>query len=817
MTEMIIDYVGTEIQLIYRDENNERVVDREPFEPYFYVKIDEKVPRQLVFKGRYGDNYYKLQTMSFADARSLEGYPLKKVFYGHPDNRYNVKKGLENRGIRTYQGDVDMRRLYCVDKLEEVKEYNLRKWYFDIEVQQQGIYHDAITVLSVYDNYTDTYHLFAWFPEQFPEEIKDFEGLNIVNHFHKTEEDMMEDFVSLMEEHDPDMILGWYVLGYDIPKVINRLVEMGIDATRLSPLRNIKGVYKRGDAIHSNIDKYINSAQPIRGRLTFCLMDRFERLWTDSQMGTLPSLKLDDCSKLVLGEDEGKVSTSKFQDSEFYERAWLEDTQVYLEYAIKDVKLCVDIDEKMNISENSLALQRLIKCPFESTFHNSQMAGVYFMRVADWIAPSGVKGTKENFEAAFVMNPQIEGTFGLHENVAVFDFKSLYPSMMASMNISWETKKRNPEEGDYPVWYQTPKNLMLWQGETDIHYCSKKDGLLPKAVKELMAMRDDYKKLRKEAKTDEEYRKWDSAQMATKRVVNAFYGILAKDNYGWGDMEMAKSITASARRAMRETAFKAQELGYEVIYGHTDSIFVKVSGVSEAHLLRVELNEYIKKVFREPVELEFEKFASKFFLSTKKNRYCGWLSWKDGEYLDEDKFFVMGFEMKKSNETKFAKTYQRRLLEMVSSFTDSEKIIKYCNDSYKQLYTGDVSLRDISKRSRLRQKLEDYKSIAGGVAGIIYYNQQKIGRIENGDSYFYFKMDNAELREKYYIWGGKSNEANYIAFRNFHEVDGKYTPDWQFIAQAEVIKKSELIFESLGWSIGLIKKDIYQKTLTEWF
>ena len=48
------------------------------------------------------------------------------------------------------------------------------------------------------------------------------------------------------------------------------------------------------------------------------------------------------------------------------------------------------------------------------------------MRVADWIAPSGVKGTKENFEAAFVMNPKIEGTFGLHENVAVFDFKLHY-------------------------------------------------------------------------------------------------------------------------------------------------------------------------------------------------------------------------------------------------------------------------------------------------------------------------------------------------------------------------------------------------------
>ena len=479
---MIIDYVGNEINLIYRDENNNRVVDRKPFDPYFYVRADEKVPRQLVTRGKFGENNYVLRCNS-QEGYSLEGFPLKKVYYGHPDNRFNVKKGLENMGIRTYQGDVDMRRLYCVDKLEEIKEYRLRKWYFDIEVQQQGIYHDSITVMTVYDNYTDTYYLFAWFPEDKPQYISGFENLNVVNYFFDNEEDMMVKFVEMMEQQDPDMILGWYVLGYDIPKVVNRLVEMGIDATRLSPLRSIKGVYKRGDAIHSNIDKYFNSAQPIRGRLTFCLMDRFERLWTDSQMGTLSSLKLDDCSKLVLGEDEGKVNTSKFKDSEFYERAWLEDTRIYLEYAIKDVKLCVDIDNKMNISENSLALQRLIKCPFESTFHNSQMAGVYFMRVADWIAPSGVKGTKESFEAAFVMNPEIEGTFGLHRDVAVFDFKSLYPSMMASMNISWETKKRTPEDGDYPVWYNTPKNLMLWQDEPDIHYCSKTEGLLSKAVK----------------------------------------------------------------------------------------------------------------------------------------------------------------------------------------------------------------------------------------------------------------------------------------------------------------------------------------------
>ena len=44
-------------------------------------------------------------------------------------------------------------------------------------------------------------------------------------------------------------------------------------------------------------------------------------------------------------------------------------------------------------------------------------------------------------------------------------------------------QKRKPEEGDYPVWYQTPKNLMLWQVKLIFTIVSKKDGLLPKAVK----------------------------------------------------------------------------------------------------------------------------------------------------------------------------------------------------------------------------------------------------------------------------------------------------------------------------------------------
>ena len=815
MKTMIINTVKKNdknvIAIRSRDINGNRQTKYHTCFPYFYTRADANVPNNITTFGRPNTIYKESTTL-----RSLDGRALLKCSYENPSARHNIIKYLHKLGIITYQGDVDASRLFCVDEDLKVPEYDLRKWYFDIETQVGGEHHEKITVLSIYDNFTEKETVMTWFPD---EEIEVQDWVEV----YENETDMLYAFIRLMEEQDPDMIIGWYLLGFDIPKVISRMCALNINPNLMSPHREIKRVSRRvggdGETIgyELKVDNYYNSAQPIKGRLTFCLMDRFERLWIDSQKGTLSSLKLDECSKLVLG-NQGKVVSAKFQDNDFYERAWLEDTQTYLEYARIDVKLCVDIDEKMNVSENQLALQRLIGCPFENTYHNSQMAGVYFMKKADWIPPTGVMGSKEKFEAAFVMNPEEEETYGLHENVAIFDFKSLYPSMMASMNISWETKTQS----GYPVWWDTPKNLNSYVGgKPDIHFSKDVEGVLPQSIKELMEMREYYKTLRADAKTEEEYRKWDSAQMATKRAVNAFYGILAKDGYGWGDMEMAKSITASARRAMRETAFKAQELGYKVIYGHTDSVFIKVKDVEDAYALREKLNDYISmEIFREPVELEFEKFASKFFLSMKKNRYCGWLSWKDGKFLDEDKFFVMGFEMKKSNETPVAKEFQENLLKKLSLFEDKDSIISYCNNWYKQILTGKVKINDLIKRSRLRGPLSEYKIVAGGTAGILYYNQQDLGRnISKGDSYYYYKMNNSTLDEKCYLWKGVSKSAQYIAFRSINEINLSkiYEPDWEFIANAEIIKKSALVFESMKWPLSLYNTNIYQKKLEEWW
>ena len=819
---MIIDTKGSNIHLRWREDGERKEETIKDYKPYFFISGASHWHKSKMFVKKYGKERGIPVDIEWGDWQSLQGKNLKKITYHNPKDRWTLMNEFHKQGIATYQADVDIKRLYAVDRMTEIKEYEHRKWYFDIESQVGGVHDGKTTVLSIYDSFTKKNTVMTWFPKEARVDYKNvrFSSLDYVQ-VYQSETEMFYAFIEMMEEQDPDMIIGWYILGYDIPQIIKRMCKLGIDPNRMSPCNEIKDVrrkFSNGETTGWQLgkgtgdEKYFNSAQPIRGRLTFCLMDRFERLWTDSQNGTLPSLKLDDCANLVLGER--KVESSKFEDLEFYERAWLEDTKTYLEYAKVDVDLCVNIDNKLNVSENSLALQRLIVCPFENTYHNSQMGGVYFMRKSNWIPPTGVKTEKERYDGAFVMDPTLEGTYGQHENVAVFDFKSLYPSMMAAVNISWETKRGH----GYPVWVNTPKNLEDFEEKPTYYYEKDTLGLLPQAVIDMMALRDEYKTLRKEAKTDEEYIKWDSAQMATKRAVNAFYGILAKEGFGWADMEMVQSITASARHAMRETAFKAQELGYEVIYGHTDSVFVKVRDVDDAKQLRVLLNDYIsREIFREPVELEFEKFASKFFLSKKKNRYCGYLSWKDGEYLPEDKFFVMGFEMKKSNETKVAKKFQENLLKMVASFKEEREVIDYCNQEYAKVVKGEVSLREISKRSRLRRNIEDYDMIAGGSAGIIYHNQQGLGKIKKGDAYYYFKINNADLEEKCYILNGVSKSCEYISFLKFKDIKDMFTPDWEFIANGEIIKKALLVFESMEWPIKLIKKDINQTTLEEWW
>ena len=526
-------------------ENGEKKWSIVPFRPYFYVHENE-TPRYYK-PSKYIERQFQYEEGDFVN---LEGQKLKKVYV---ESSFDIRKAKEMFS-KTYEADVPYHFRYAVDEINKMPEYEMRKWYWDMEWQQGGEHHDKITTIVAYDNYDKEYFQWVWFPEETKTETNCF--------VFSSERDMIDSFLNTMIMKDPDMLIAWFGNKFDLPHLLKRACALGIDPRIISPTASVKGVKAtKGGFSFAYAEKGFSPIeQPIGGRISLSLDLAFERQWNDSQRGTLPSLSLEYVSQTLFGE--GKVKKGKFEDkNEFFRRAWLEDTEVYLEYAVVDVELLVRIDETNFCSEAIVSLQRLLKAPFDACFYASHMGSIYFMRNATWKAPTGNRDIeRREYDGAMIYDPLSEQTQGLHLNVAAFDYAGLYPSMMIARNISWETKSVEPTE--FAVNISTPRDFRPTNHHDMLYYKTDKLGLLPRAVLELKELRNDYKRLMREARetNNGEYQKWYNNQMAVKRLMASFYGIVAFQGFGWADVDLAASITASAREAIRLAAFKAKEM-----------------------------------------------------------------------------------------------------------------------------------------------------------------------------------------------------------------------------------------------------------------
>jgi len=540
---------GKNIYLSWR-EGEEKKAEVKPFRPYFYVLDTEKeIPKYNASKYIVRDFTYEK-----GDWINLDNEPLKRVYV---ENAFDIKKA-QNYFIRTFEADVPYHFRYSVDNINEMPEYKMRKWYWDMEWQQGGEHHDKITTIVMYDNYDEKYYQWVWFPKKKKIGRMPNHDMFIFNN----EKDMLESFMTTMVNKDPDMLIAWFGNFADVPKLLDRVCKLGLNPLVMSPIASIKGVKKVEDGFKfAYAENGFNPIeQPIGGRITLSLETAFERQWNDSQRGTLPSLSLDYIGETVLGKN--KLESEKFADkNEFYRKGWLQDTETYLQYALKDVELIVEIDETNFCSEAILSLQRLLKAPFDACFYASHMGSIYFMRNAGWKAPTGTKVEKRvTYEGAMIYDPLSENTNGLHLGVAAFDYSGLYPSMIVARNISWETISDEPTK--FAVNILTPRDFSETNREEMVYFKTDKLGLLPQAVLDLKELRTEYKNLMREAReTDNgEYAKWYNNQMAVKRLSASFYGILAFQGFGWANVSLAASITASAREAIRLAAFKAKEM-----------------------------------------------------------------------------------------------------------------------------------------------------------------------------------------------------------------------------------------------------------------
>ena len=559
---MIISETTEGIYTAWRDDTGKRetcIIPHESFRPYFYILATRPKPENIINRDKWGNT--KIISVEYEenpDYINLEGMNLTKVLCKNPQEMRKAKEEFD--AIGTYEADVRYTHRYAVDTFNDdnqskFPEYNLRKYYWDMEWMQGGEHDGKITCIVIYDNYEERFFRYYWLPSNPTEVIKT--SSNTEDFMFRDEKLMLIHFITRISETDPDMLISWFGNRFDLPKLLERCAALNIDARLLSPVWEIDGFKQNKDSYSFTKDFFGPIAQPIKGRITLSLDVAFERQWNDSQRGTLPSLSLDYVTNLVLGTK--KLVSEKFPDKqEFFRRGWLEDTNTYLEYALIDVELIKDLDETNHLSEAVISLQRLIKAPFDACFYASNMGGIYFMRNAWWKAPSSTEGNKIEYQGAMIYDPLKEGTNGLHQGVAAFDYAQLYPSMMVARNISWETKSNDVTE--FAVNIATPRDFSPITEEKMLYYNTDELGILPKSVLELKKLRDEYKKKMKSASDKDEKMKWNNNQLAVKRLMASFYGIIGYQGFGWADVDVAASITASAREAIRFAAIKVGEL-----------------------------------------------------------------------------------------------------------------------------------------------------------------------------------------------------------------------------------------------------------------
>lgn len=310
----------------------------------------------------------------------------------------------------------------------------------------------------------------------------------------------------------------------------------------------------------------------------------------------------------------------------------------------------------------------------------------------------------------------------------------------------------------------------------------------------------------------------------------------------------------------------------KVVYGHTDSIYVDIedNSIETAKQTLKILNDHVREAFpnvmgleEHPVTLEFEKYFRTLGVGATKNRNAGLITWKDGDFLDEEEFTMTGFTAKRVSLTKLAKEVQLAVLNMWVEGKSEEDLVSYLNVKYNNVMRGNIPLTDVLQRSRYREErfqvvcktcnpkarfdkgwknksisvfdlmahggcIDDngrvmehnnFVTVGGkrptfgsGVEGVLFSHSQGYEKIE--DTYLYLRIK--DCRENYlHPLTRQFTTPNYVSRLTASEF-GDFTPDWEHYAES-VVKKAEPIFRAMGWNIQQIRKDSQQTSLEDWF
>ena len=492
------------------------------FEPYFYVPTDslegspeethdvildsrETDPNGNPFESIRGEKLTKIIGRTPRDVGQIrdefDHYEADILF----PNRFLIDKGI-NSGIRVSERrlETDSLQVPHTEVVATEVDTDLRVNIFDIEVNDRNGFpedgEEPIICLTSYDSFDERYIAWIWEADEgdgeIPTELPDYEpyrdDIAVEVRRFETEPAMLEAFISYLEETDPDILTGWNFEDFDAPYFLDRLEEVTKrpDVDEDLPINRL-----------SRIDEVWRSGwggPNIKGRVVFDLLYGYKR----TQFTELDSYRLD-----AVGEVELGVGKERYAGD--IGDLWENDPTRLLEYNLRDVELCVEIDRKQGLIAFWDEVRKFVGCKLEDAPTPGDAVDQYVLHKAygKFALPTKGKQESEDFEGGAVFDP----ITGVKENVTVLDLKSLYPMCMVTINAGPETKVDDEFGGE------------TCRAPNGTRFRKEPDGIMREMVDELLTERENKKSRRNQHDPDSaEYSIYDTQQAAVKVIMNCF-------------------------------------------------------------------------------------------------------------------------------------------------------------------------------------------------------------------------------------------------------------------------------------------------------
>ncbi|MEM3027073.1 MAG: DNA polymerase domain-containing protein, partial [Thermoproteota archaeon] len=296
-----------------------------------------------------------------------------------------------------------------------------------------------------------------------------------------------------------------------------------------------------------------------------------------------------------------------------------------------------------------------------------------------------IKGKK--YRGAIVLEPKP----GLYFNLVVLDFASLYPSIIMNFNISYETVRCVHDE----CRDNMPMNSPHW-------VCRKRRGVESSIIGALRELRVKYyQPLAKKTRDEEKRSFYDVVQRAIKVFINASYGVMGADSFHFYAPCAAETVTWIGRGIFTELVETASALRIEVVYGDTDSIFLKNPKSEEVEkLIELVRNKY-------SIELNIDKVYRYGVFSQRKKNYLG--------VTEDGNVDIKGLVGKKSSTPKFVKQAFHDMVSILSKVRNEEEfnsavssIKSMINDYVEKLVNRQLSLEELAFDVMLSKPVDNY-------------------------------------------------------------------------------------------------------------